>query len=132
MDRESLVVLTADIVAAHVSNNAIAVSDVSKLVETVHGALSDLSKPAEQEKKTPIVSVKGSVKPDSIACLECGKKQKLLKRHLQAAHGMTPDQYRSDYSLPATYPMTAPNYSKRRRELALASGLGRRGAKRDS
>ncbi len=124
MDRESLVVLIADIVAAHVSYNAIAVSDVPKLVETVHLALSDLSKPVEQERKAPIVSVRASIKPDYIICLECGRKQKLLKRHLLTAHALTPEQYRSDYVLPATYPMTAPNYSTLRRDLAIANGLG--------
>lgn len=132
MDREALVVLTADIVAAHVANNAIVVSDVPRLVETVHGALSGLSHPAEppQQKKTPIVSIRASIRPDYIVCLECGRKQKMLKRHLQTAHAMSPDQYRSDFGLPAGYPLTAPNYSKLRRDLAIANGLGTRNTKR--
>jgi predicted transcriptional regulator len=73
-----------------------------------------------------VVSIKASVKPDYIVCMECGKKQKTLKRHLQSAHGMTPDQYRTDYGLPKSYPMVAADYSKRRSEMAQSIGLGRR------
>lgn len=126
MDRETLVGLTADIVASHVANNSIAVGDVSKLVETVHGALLGLAEPGERppEKKTPMVPVRSSVKPDFIACLVCGSKHKMLKRHLQTAHGMTPDQYRSEFGLVVSYPLTAPNYSQQRREIAVALGLG--------
>lgn len=125
MNQQTLLGLTADIVASQVANNAIPLNDVSRLVETVHEALRGLAKPVEQpQPKTPAVSVKGSVKPDSLACLVCGKKQKTLKRHIATAHGMTPDQYRSAYGLPATYPMVAPNYSQVRRGLALAFGLG--------
>jgi predicted transcriptional regulator len=72
------------------------------------------------------VSVKASVKPEYIVCMECGRKQKTLRRHLQSAHGMTADQYRKDYGLPDTYPMVAPNYSERRREMAKSIGLGRK------
>jgi predicted transcriptional regulator len=124
-----LLELTADIVAAHVGNNNVAVNDVANLVHQVHGALAKLGAPAEDaapEPKTPVVSMKASVKPDYIACMECGKKQKTLKRHLMAAHGMTPEQYRKDYGLPASYPMIAADYSERRRGLANAIGLGRR------
>jgi predicted transcriptional regulator len=93
-----LLELTADIVAAHLGNNNVAVNDVANLVHQVHDALAKLGAPAEEaapEPKTPVVSVKASVKPNYIACLECGKKQKTLKRHLMTAHRMTPDQYRS-------------------------------------
>ena len=75
-----------------------------------------------------MVSVRSSVKPDYMVCMECGKKQKTLKRHLQAAHGMSPDQYRRDYGLPDTYPMTATNYSEQRRGMAKQIGLGRKKA----
>jgi predicted transcriptional regulator len=126
-----LIELTADIVAAHVSNNNVAVGDVANLVQRVHEALSGLGQaPAEQEpaRKEAVVSVRASVKPDYLVCMECGKKQKTLRRHLQTAHGMTPDQYRGDYGLPRDYPMTAPNYSERRREMAKSIGLGRKKA----
>ena len=128
-DRSLLIEHTADIVSAHVANNTVALSDVPALVQRVYEALAGLSEPqatAEPEGKTPIVSVRASVKPDYIVCMECGRKQKTLKRHLQTAHGMTPDQYRKDYALPANYPMVAPNYSKQRGELARQIGLGRK------
>lgn len=130
-DRMELIELTADIVAAHVSNNNVAVGDVPTLVQRVFGALEGLDAPAEEPKqeKTPIVSVRSSIKPDFIVCMECGRKQKTLKRHLMTAHGMTPDQYREDYGLPKTYPMVAPNYSERRSEMAKSIGLGRKGGK---
>lgn len=128
MDNETLLTLTADIVSAHVANNTVSVSDVSGLVQRVHEALSTLGQPASEEsaEKVPVVSIRASIKPDYIVCMECGKKQKILKRHLQTAHGMTPDQYRKDYGLPSSYPMVAGNYSERRRTLAKETGLGRK------
>ncbi|MDQ4087363.1 MAG: MucR family transcriptional regulator [Pseudomonadota bacterium] len=130
MDHSSLVTLTADIVAAHVANNRVPPNDMPNLVRQVHGALAALvAAPQAQEaeqKKSPIVSVRASIKPDYLVCMECGKRQKTLRRHLMTAHGMTPDQYRKDYGLPDSYPLTAPNYSDRRREMAKAIGLGRK------
>ena len=129
MENEQLVQLTADIVAAHVANNNVAVGDVGNLVQRVYEALAALEKPAQdaqKEEKTPIVSVRSSIKPDFIVCMECGAKQRMLKRHLMTAHSMTPDQYRSDYGLPRDYPMVAPNYSEQRRALAHSIGLGRK------
>lgn len=129
MENEQLVQLTADIVAAHVANNNVAVGDVGNLVQRVYEALSALEKPAaaaESVSKTPVVSVRSSIKPEYIVCMECGAKQRMLKRHLMTAHGMTPDQYRADYGLPREYPMVAPNYSEQRRSLAHAIGLGRK------
>lgn len=128
-EKTQLIELTADIVAAHVANNTVAVGDVATLVQRVHEALTGLDKPApepEPEKKTPAVSIRASIKPDYLVCMECGRKQKTLKRHLQSAHNMTPDQYRTDYGLPRDYPMVAPEYSKKRSEMANAIGLGRR------
>ncbi|HZG46595.1 MAG TPA: MucR family transcriptional regulator [Allosphingosinicella sp.] len=128
-EQNQLITLTADIVSAHVSSNNVAVGDVANLVQRVHEALSGLGQPpAEQEpaKKEPVVSLRASVKPDYIVCMECGKRQKTLKRHLQTAHGMSPTEYRRDYGLPDTYPMTAPNYSELRRETAKRLGLGRK------
>lgn len=130
MNQEQLVSLTADIVSAHLANNTVAVGDVANLIQQVHGSLSGLGKetPTEPQAKSPMVSVRASVKPDYLVCMECGLKQTMLKRHLQTAHQMTPEQYRADYGLPRDYPMSAPNYSERRRTLAMAIGLGRKGA----
>lgn len=126
MNRETLVTLTADIVAAHVANNSVAISDLGTVIERVHEALAGLEGEGgtTSQPKEPVVSVRASIKPDYLICMECGAKQKMLKRHLQTAHGMTPEEYRRDYGLPGTYPMAAPNYSKRRSDLAKASGLG--------
>ena len=126
---KALIELTADIVSAHVSNNHVAVGDVAALVGQVHEALSKLGRTTEEapsQKKTPVVSARASVRPDYLVCLECGKKQKTLKRHLQTAHQLTPEQYRADYSLSKDYPMVAPDYSKRRSEMAHSIGLGRK------
>lgn len=125
---ENLVALTADIVSAHVSNNSVAVSDLPALIANVHGALTGLGAPAvvEIEKQEPAVSIRASVKPDFIVCLEDGKKLKMLKRHLMTAYQMTPEQYRAKWNLPADYPMVAPNYAEQRRALAHKIGLGRK------
>lgn len=124
--QETLVSLTADIVAAHVSNNSVAVSDLPVLIANVHGALSNLGGPAPVEivKQEPAVSVRSSIKPDFIVCLEDGKKLKMLKRHLMTHYQMTPEQYRAKWNLPADYPMVAPNYAEQRRTLAKKIGLG--------
>ncbi len=128
MENQQLVELTADIVSAHVANNNVAVGDVATLVERVYSALSSLGTPTPepQQEKQPVVSVRASIKPDYLVCMECGRKQKTLKRHLENAHGMTPDQYRADYGLPRDYPMVAPEYSKKRSAMAHAIGLGRK------
>ncbi|HEV2748739.1 MAG TPA: MucR family transcriptional regulator [Allosphingosinicella sp.] len=131
MEQETLLALTADIVAAHVANNTVSVGDLPELVKRVHGALAGLgqSEPEPAQEKVPVVSVRASIKPDYLVCMECGRRQKTLKRHLQTAHGMTPAQYRADYGLPSSYPMVAPEYSKRRSEMANAIGLGRKRGK---
>lgn len=123
---DALITLTADIVAAHVSNNSVAVSDLGMLISNVHGALAGLGGPvAETEvKQEPAVSVRSSIKPDFIVCLEDGKKLKMLKRHLMTHYQMTPEQYRAKWNLPADYPMVAPNYAEQRRTLAKKIGLG--------
>lgn len=130
MENEQLVELTADIVAAYVSNNSVSVADIAGLLGGVHKALASLaqSEPEGPPVKTPVVSARASVKPDYLVCMECGARQKMLKRHLQTAHGLTPDQYRADYGLGADYPMVAANYSDRRRALAKKIGLGRKKA----
>jgi predicted transcriptional regulator len=123
-----LVTLTADIVAAHVSNNSVAISDLSVLINNVHMALTGLgSEPIEEEKLVPAVSVRASVKPDYIICLEDGKKLKMLRRHLMTHYDMTPEEYRAKWGLPADYPMVAPSYAEKRRALAKEIGLGTKG-----
>lgn len=127
---ETLIALTSDIVAAHVSNNSVAVSDLPLIINNVHSALSSLSgKAAEQARPDPAVPIKSSIKPDYIVCLEDGKKLKMLKRHLMTHYGMTPDEYRVKWGLPSNYPMVAPNYAEKRRELAKAIGLGKKKTK---
>jgi predicted transcriptional regulator len=123
---ETLIALTADIVSAHVSNNSVAVSDLPLLIQNVHNALASLGDElVEAEvKQEPAVSVRASIKPDYIVCLEDGKKLKMLKRHLMTHYQMTPEQYRAKWNLPADYPMVAPNYAEQRRSLAKKIGLG--------
>ncbi|MCC6942577.1 MAG: MucR family transcriptional regulator, partial [Novosphingobium sp.] len=115
-------------VAAHVSNNSVAVSDLPNLISNIHGALSALGGPAvpAETKLEPAVSVRSSIKPDYIVCLEDGKKLKMLKRHLMTHYGLTPDDYRAKWGLPKDYPMVAPNYAEQRRTLAVKIGLGRK------
>jgi len=127
-DQETLVTLTADIVAAHVSNNSVAISDIALVIQSVHEALAGLGQTAAPEvKQEPAVSVRSSVKPDYITCLEDGKKLKMLRRHLMTHYGMTPDDYRAKWNLPKDYPMVAPNYAEKRRALAKQIGLGTSG-----
>jgi predicted transcriptional regulator len=124
-----LLTLTTEIVAAHVANNTVAVSDLPNLINQVYQSLSSIGKnPAmATERPQPAVSVKRSVHPDYIICLEDGKKLKMLKRHLKTAYDMTPDEYRERWSLPPDYPMVAPNYARQRSKLAKEIGLGTRG-----
>jgi predicted transcriptional regulator len=123
---EVLITLTSDIVAAHVSNNSVAVSDLPVLIQNVYGALAGLRRETAppQPKQEPAVSIRSSVKPDHIVCLEDGKKLKMLKRHLMTHYQMTPDEYRAKWGLAADYPMVAPNYADQRRALAKKIGLG--------
>jgi predicted transcriptional regulator len=124
----SIAALTAEIVSAYVSNNNIASSELGGLITTVAGQLSKVGAEPEQgaeEKPEPVVSVRRSIRPDHLVCLVCGKKQKLLKRHLAVEHELTPNEYRESFALKPDYPMTAPNYAQQRRELALSFGLGR-------
>ncbi|MBV1692236.1 MucR family transcriptional regulator [Novosphingobium sp. G106] len=124
----TLITLTADIVAAHVQNNNVAVADLPRLIENVHGALAGLgvAKTPAAEPLVPAVSIRASVKPDHIVCLEDGKKLKMLKRHLMTRYQMTPADYRAKWNLPADYPMVAPDYAEKRSTLAKSIGLGRK------
>ena len=123
---DTLLTLTADIVAAHVSNNSVAVNDLPNLIQNVHSALSGIShrSSAPEPKPEPKVSIRSSIKPDYIVCLEDGKKLKMLKRHLMTHYNMTPEQYRQKWGLSPDYPMVAPNYAEQRRALAKSIGLG--------
>jgi predicted transcriptional regulator len=119
--------LSADIVSAYVTNNSVPATELSALIGSVYAALTKTAQAQQEEPKAelvPAVSVRKSVTPDSIICLEDGKKFKSLKRHLRTTYDMTPEQYRAKWNLPADYPMVAPNYAKARSELAKTMGLG--------
>jgi predicted transcriptional regulator len=126
-DSSELLALTAEIVASHVSNNAVPVADLPALIQRVYDTMSRLGRPEAggvPERPVPAVPVRKSVTPDYIVCLEDGKKLKMLKRHLKTAYDMTPEQYRERWGLPPDYPMVAPNYAEQRRDLAKKIGLG--------
>src|SRR5829696_9183554 len=119
--------LAADIVSAYVSNNSVPVADLPSLLNSIHAALAGTAQGQHEEPRTevvPAVSVKKSVTPDAIICLEDGKKFKSLKRHLRTTYNLTPEQYRAKWNLPHDYPMVAPSYAKARSELAKTMGLG--------
>lgn len=124
-----ILALTTDIVAAYVSNNTVPQADISGLIERVFRTLSGIGGGSAgvssfSDRPAPAVPVKKSITPDYIICLEDAKKMKMLKRHLNTAYGLSPDEYRERWGLPADYPMTAPNYAKRRSALAKDIGLG--------
>ncbi len=125
-----LLELTTKVVAAHLSNNAIAATDVPGLIVNVHQTLATLGPEEPAPKPEPAVSIKQSIKLEYIVCLEDGKKFKMLKRHLKTAFNMTPAEYRERWGLPRDYPMVAPNYAKQRSELAKNIGLGRKAGKK--
>ncbi|MDP2298664.1 MAG: MucR family transcriptional regulator [Pseudolabrys sp.] len=125
--------LTAEIVSAYVSNNTVPAGEISSLIHQVHAALSRVSgKPGEvpAEPLKPAVTVKKSITPEYIICLEDGKKFKSLKRHLRTQYNMTPEQYREKWGLGADYPMVAPNYAAARSQLAKQMGLGQQRRRR--
>jgi predicted transcriptional regulator len=123
---DALIALTSDIVAAHVSNNSLSAEELPALISSIHGALAGLGTPQAEVRAEPAVSIRASVKPDHIVCLEDGKKLKMLKRYLRTNYDMSPEEYRARWGLPADYPMVAPAYSEKRRELAKEIGLGRK------
>ena len=126
---QEITALTAEIVGAYVGHHTVAATDLSDLIATVGKELAGLGQtPAEpeEEKPTPAVSIKRSVREDEIVCLVCGKPQKMLKRHLATRHELEPDAYRSMFSLKDDYPMVAPSYAATRSALAKKIGLGRK------
>jgi predicted transcriptional regulator len=126
--KETLITLASDIVAAHVSNNDVAVADLPGLITNVYNALANLGEEVvvEEPKPQPAVAIRNSIKPDYIVCLEDGKRLKMLKRYLRTNYNMSPEEYRARWGLPADYPMVAPNYAEKRRDLAKKIGLGRK------
>jgi predicted transcriptional regulator len=132
-DSMTYIELAADIVSAYVSNNSVPASDLPELISEVHSALIRVTQgqvEVPQEPLKPAVNPKKSVMPDYIVCLEDGKKFKSLKRHLRTQYNLTPEQYREKWSLPADYPMVAPNYAEARSRLAKEMGLGQKRRRR--
>ena len=128
VDNSTLVSLTADIVAVHVSNNSVAVGDLPNLIGNTYGALAGLdqpSAPAAPEKPKGAVSVRASIKPDHLVSMIDGKPYKMLRRHL-SQNGYTPESYREAFGLPRDYPIVAASYAAKRRALAISNGLGRK------
>lgn len=132
MADEVLLVLATDIISAHVSHNKVSSESLPELINAVYGSLAGLGKSAEPaaEARTPAVSIRASVRPDAITCLECGKKFKMLRRHLGTDHQLTPDEYRKRWNLASDYPIVAPDYAETRKKLAIQIGLGSGGHKR--
>lgn len=127
--REDMLRMTVDVVAAYLSNNQVASTQISDVIQGVYASLSELEvgqAEARPEPQKPAVPIRKSILPDYIVCLEDGKKLKMLKRHLQTTYGMTPEEYRAKWGLPADYPMVAPNYAQQRSEFAKKIGLGRK------
>ena len=127
--REELLAFTTEIVSSYLSNNTMPASEIPAVVEQVFKTLANVNTDVNvsMDRPQPAVPIKKSVTPDHIICLEDGKKLKMLKRHLKTAYGMTPEEYRERWGLPADYPMVAPNYAEQRSQLAKDIGLGTRG-----
>jgi len=130
--KEMLVAHTTDIVMSYVANNSLGADDLSSLIQSVFGTLAGLGQEsaAPAARPDPAVSIRSSVKRDHVVCLEDGKKMKMLKRHLMTDHGLTPDEYRARWGLASDYPMVAPDYADKRRDLAKKIGLGRKPGQR--
>jgi len=127
MINETLLTLAADIVSAHVGHNTVAGEDLPRLIQSVYGSLERLGEEVvEEHKPAPAVSIRASLKADTLTCLDCGTRMKMLKRHLATDHQLSPAEYRTRWNLPADYPMVAPDYAARRKELAVKIGLGRK------
>ena len=129
VSHEDLLEMTVEVVSSYVGNNTIAATQIPDLINIVFGSLTTL-KTSDLKNSTappkPSISIRRSIKPDYLICLEDGKKLKMLKRHLRASYGMTPDQYRSKWGLSPDYPMVAPNYAEQRSSFAKQIGLGRK------
>jgi predicted transcriptional regulator len=131
-DKSEIIEMTTDIVSAYVGNNSVNAADLPALILSVHKALAQVTSGEEtvvQAPQEPAVSVRKSISPDYLICLEDGRKFKSLKRHLRTKYDMSPEEYRAKWNLPKDYPMVAPNYAKARSELAKQMGLGQGGRK---
>jgi len=131
-DKAEVIEMTTDIVSAYVGNNTVTASDLPGLIQSVHNALMGVTTGVvelEAAPKEPAVSVKKSITPDFLVCLEDGRKFKSLKRHLRTKYNMSPEEYRAKWALPKDYPMVAPNYAAARSNLAKQMGLGQGGRK---
>ncbi len=126
VERSELLTLTSDIVVNHASKNVVPSTDLSGLIETVFHTLSGLGAPAAEPEQEPAVPIKKSVSKKFITCLECGKEQKMLKRHLHSAHDTNPDEYRAKWGLGHHYPMVAPVYAALRSKIAKDIDFGRK------
>ena len=129
--RSTMIGMTARIVSAFVRGNAVAVEELPDLIRTTYAALSTTAMPVQAplaDQPRPAVPIKKSVQPDAVICLECGKPQKMLKRHLATSHGLSVTNYRTKWSLPADYPVVAPSYAEHRSAMAIKIGLGRKKA----
>jgi predicted transcriptional regulator len=128
--RDDMLRMAVDVIAAYLSNNQVASSQISEIIHSVFNSLSSLDAPPAEAPK-PATSIRRSVTPDYIVCLEDGKKLKMLKRHLRTTYNMTPEEYRAKWNLPADYPMVAPNYAQQRSDFAKRIGLGRKAQQRE-
>jgi len=125
LERGAILNHVSTVVSAYISNNAVALRDIPRLIEETFSTLSTATGATDvPAKPTPAVPIKKSVLPDFIVCLEDGKKLKMLKRHLKSVYDMTPEQYRERWGLSPDYPMVSPNYAKKRSLLAKQFGLG--------
>jgi predicted transcriptional regulator len=133
IDSGEMLRMAANIVAAYVAHNPLPVSQITEIINTVYNSLRGISGGAvtpSPESLKPAVPIRRSVTPEYLVCLEDGKKLKMLKRHLRAAYGLTPDEYRAKWGLPPDYPMVAPNYAAQRSDFAKKIGLGRKPGQR--
>ena len=133
LETDEIMRMTTDIVSSFVANNPVPSDSLSELIVSVHKTVSSLASPEPQqttERPKPAVPVSRSITEDHIICLEDGKKLKMLKRYLRSHYGMTPDEYRKRWGLPADYPMVAPSYTKKRSDFAKQIGLGKVGGRR--
>ena len=124
-DRGTLLSQTADIVASYVAKTSVPVGELPQLIRQVHGTLAGIEE-RPRPKPKPAVTIKKSVTPNYVICLECGRKAQMLKRHLSLAHDLTPEEYRQKWKLPSNYPIVAPKYARQRSEMAKKFGLGRK------
>ncbi len=129
-DSRQIMEMTTQVISAYVQNNTLSATDLPAAIQAVHSCLKDMRDGAESPPLRPAVSIKKSVTPDYLVCLEDGKKLKMLKRHLRSTYDMTPEEYRAKWGLAPDYPMVAPNYAAERSAFARQIGLGRKAGRK--